>query len=127
MAVALSPWPTGEPAATAATERLQRLVLGRTAHDSTVTDHLGATAAALVEREAPNAPQAVKDEAVVRFAGYWSQADFGTIAEEETGPKRRQYVVNHAGAFRRCGAQGLLSPWKVRRAGAIPGKAGADD
>ena len=29
------------------------------------------------------------------------------------------HVVNHGPTFRNCGASALLSPWKVRRAGAI--------
>ena len=80
---------------------------------------LGEFAAARVERDAPGAPQAVRDEAVIRFAGYMAGADYGALRGETIGPRSIEYVVNHANAWRNCGAAGLLSPWKVRRAGVI--------
>ena len=89
------------------------------ANDPDVATQLLQTASALVEREAPNAPEAIQNESVVRFAGYLAQSDFGTIRKEGLGPRDVEYVVNHAAMFRNCGAKGLLSPWKVRRAGAI--------
>ena len=86
------------------------------------TDHGQAildAAKAMVEKEAPDAPEAVQNEAVVRLGGYLAQSDYGGIVEEEIGKKRVEYTVNHAAAFHRSGAKGLLSPWRVRRAGAI--------
>ena len=83
------------------------------------TNSLGEMASALVERQAPGAPQAIRDEAVIRFAGYVSQSDFGGIAKESVGPMDTEYVTNHAAMFRNCGAAALLSRWRVRRAGAI--------
>ena len=81
---------------------------------------LGSTAAARVEKDAPGAPQAVKDEAVIRYAGSLAEATgFGSIREESGGPFSTSLVVNHANAWRNCGAAGLVAPWKVRRAGAI--------
>ena len=58
-------------------------------------------------RQAPDAPQATTHEAIIRFVGwlYEGPAADGGISE--------------AGAWRRCGAEGLLAPWTVRRAGAI--------
>ena len=82
-------------------------------------DYLGLLASALVERYASGAPQAVKNEAVIRTAGYIAQADFGTMLKEATGPVSQEHVTNHAGMFRNCGAAGLLSPWRVRHAGVI--------
>ena len=81
-------------------------------------DGLMAAASALVEREAPSAPQAVRNEAVVRMAGYLRQSDYGGIRREGVGEGARdvEYVTTHAGAFRRSGAKALLSPWKRRRA-----------
>ena len=74
-----------------------------------------------VEQYAPRAPQSVKNEALIRFAGYWVEARhrFGAIASETLGPKTKGWTVNHADAFRRSGAAGLLSSWRIRRAGAI--------
>ena len=118
---ALSPWPaaTAVVSRTAAVSRLKAAIAGRAAKSDAVTCTLGELAAARVERDAPGAPQAVKDEAVIRLAGYWSQADFGTIRKEEAGPMVREFVTNHANAWRSSGAAGLLAPWKIRRAGVI--------
>ena len=89
------------------------------ANDPDVAAQLLATATALVEREAAGAPEAIQNEAVVRFAGYLAQSDFGTIRMEEIGPRRVEYITNYQSMFRNCGAKALLSPYKVRRAGAI--------
>ena len=117
--MALSPWPTDTAEVTAAVARIQREAAGRAMRDADGAAHLGQVAAALVEREAPAAPEAIKDEAVIRFAGYLAQADFATLRQETIGPLTREHVTNHGPAFRNCGAKGLLSPWKARRAGAI--------
>lgn len=83
-------------------------------------DAMMAAASALVEREAPAAPQSVKNESVVRMAGYMWGSDFGGIVSETSvGSRAVEYVTNHAGAFRRSGAKALLSPWKRRRARSI--------
>ena len=76
-------------------------------------------ATAIVEAEAPGAPEAVQNEAVVRLGGYLAQSDFGGVVKEEIGAKSVEYAMNHAAAFHRSGAKGLLSRWKRRRAGAI--------
>ena len=121
VAQALSPWPaaTATVARAAAVVRLRAAVEGRAAESDEAASALGEHASARVEREAPGAPQAVKDEAVIRMAGYWAQSDYGSIRTETIGPRSIEYVVNHANAWRNSGAYGLLSPWKVRRAGVI--------
>lgn len=68
---------------------------------------------------APEAPDALLNEAVIRFAGYLNGSHYGGIIEDEIGPKRVQYTTNHAAAFRNSGAAGLLTRYKRRRAGAI--------
>lgn len=117
--MALSPWPTSPVAKATAIARLKAAIEGRAAESDAEADALGAMAAARVEREAPGAPQAVKDEATIRYAGYMAQADYGTVRKETIGPLDREHVTNHAAAFRLSGAYGVLSPWKVRRAGVI--------
>ena len=114
--MALSPWPTTTAALAAATATLKAAI--RT-DDDALAQRLGPVAGAMVEREAPGAPQAVKDEAVIRFAGYLRAADWGDISKTTLGPKSTDFVTNHAPMFRNCGAKGLLSPWKIRRAGVI--------
>ena len=76
-------------------------------------------ASALVEEHAPAAPQAIRNEAVVRAGGYFAQSDFGGIRSETIGEKAMEYHLDHQAAFRRSGAMGLLTRWKIRRAGAI--------
>ncbi len=118
--VALSPWPTrASMALDDATGRLRTVIGGRAALSDEDAAHLGATASALVESYAPSAPQALRDEATIRFAGYLAQSNFGDIAKESIGPRDIEYTVNHANAFRNSGAAALLSRWRVRRAGAV--------
>ncbi len=117
--MALSPWPTDRNESYAAGLRLQKVVQGAALDSVDRAEALGAVASAMVEGYAPDAPAAIKDEAVLRFAGYLAQSDFGTIVKESIGPSDVEYTVNHANAFRNCGAAALLTRWRVRRAGAI--------
>ena len=119
MAVTLSPWPSSPVALENATARLKAVIQGAAADSDERTAELGAAAAAMVERYAPGAPQALKNEAVIRFAGYLAQSDFGSIAKESIGPLDTEYVTNHAALFRNSGAAACVSRWRVRRAGAI--------
>ncbi len=112
----LSPWPTTPAALATATAALGTAIRS---DDDARTQRVGEVAAAMVEREAPGAPQAIKSEAVIRFAGYLRSADWGDVSSMSLGPKSQDFVINHAPMFRNCGAKGLLSPWKVRHAGVI--------
>lgn len=91
-------------------------------------------ASAMVEREAPSAPTAIKNESVVRYAGYLQESvrtrRFGAIRRAEVSTTPGGYAgsgssvlfeatTNHAAMFMHSGAKGLLAPWKVRRAGGI--------
>ena len=78
-----------------------------------------ATAAALVERFAPDAPSAITREAQLRACGWLAQAPSGGQRSEEQGDIRTAYTPAATGALRASGAMALLSPWKNRRAGAI--------
>ena len=93
--------------------------LGVSAYRVTFLDSLGKVASARVERDAPRAPQATRDEATIRFAGYLMHSGFGTLSQDKVGPLEIEHVTNHANAWRNCGAGGLLAPWKIRRAGVI--------
>ena len=64
------------------------------------------TAKAFVAKQSPDAPQAVKNEAMLRFIGYLF----------EIGPTAH---IDQSGIWTRCGAKGLLSPWTERHAGVI--------
>ena len=120
--MALVPWPptTSAAARTAAVARLQKAVGGRTTDDDDSANALGEAAAATVEAYAPGAPQALKDEALIRFAGYLSGSDYGGIVSETSVASAQvTYVVNHSNAWRNSGAAALLTRWRIRRAGAI--------
>ncbi len=76
-------------------------------------------ATARVAQYAPGAPEAVKREAVIRFAGWLLEAPAAGERSERTGDLGTDYSPSMTGGFRASGAAGLLAPWRVRRAGAI--------
>ena len=53
------------------------------------------------------------------MAGYLAGSDYGGLRSETVGSRSFEFQTNHAPAFRNSGAKALLSPWRVRRAGAI--------
>ena len=94
--VRLSPWPEGGEELENAIAKLRRVVIFL--EDAERASEVGKLAAALVERYAPAAPADVKDEAVIRFAGYivaicqfrgdsqgWRRASFHRISDEPCG------------------------------------------
>ena len=66
-----------------------------------------ASATALVERHAPEAPAAMQNEAVIRVAGYWY--------DQPTAHRGDGF----SNAIRSSGAGSLLLPWVEHRAGAV--------
>ena len=77
-------------------------------------------AVALVERFAPDAPDAILDETAIRCAGWLLETPAGAVRSETTGDVRTTFDGGRSlGALRGSGSMGLLSPWKIRRAGAI--------
>ena len=126
MAVAvLSPWPSTPVASAAAVTCLRESIslFANTdpAHLSDATYiRLGSAASALVERDAPLAPQAIKNEAVIRAAGFLAQSSPAhAMVGEESGNWKYDATRAGIGALRHSGAMALLSPWKIRRAGRI--------
>ena len=117
--MALSPWPTSDNAddLAAAISLLKDAIAPGAANDTIA--RLGAVGAALVEQRAPGAPDPIRDEAVIRLAGYLHDAGSGAIRAESVEGVSIDHVTNHAAAWRNCGAAALLSPWKVRRAAGV--------
>ena len=127
----LSPWPT-TPAALAAARTCLREALGSTVPDGydpddsstpqprvsdARIDALGSTAAAIVERYGSAAPQAVKNEAVIRLAGWIKQATSSDIIPNSVGDITFTWRPTISrNALRSSGAMGLLSPWHRPRA-----------
>ena len=117
MAVTLSPWPTTPAAMEKAVNCLKQVLPANL--DGPAIKRLGAMASEHVEGYAPGAPQCVRDQAVELFAGYIAQSRTGPINKLGLANVNIERSTNHAAAFRLCGAAGLLTRWKVRRAGAI--------
>ena len=87
--------------------------------DATRAGHILAAAWALVARYAPAAPEAMLREAVIRTSGWLAEQPAAAVRSESVGDISTSYAPTHTGALRHSSAMALLSPWKVRRAGAI--------
>ena len=79
---------------------------------------LGEVASAQVERFAPSAPGAVKNEAVVRLAGWQHAREPKPIQAVTVGAIRMDFRERFYSpdALRNSGARALLTPWRARRA-----------
>ncbi len=87
--------------------------------DAARAEHVLAATWALVERYSPAAPAAVQREAVIRAGGWIVQQPAAGVRSETEGDIATSFAPSMTGALRSSGAMALLSPWKVRRAGAI--------
>ena len=93
-------------------------IAAETGVDVTRAAELLAVVTALVDGYAPDAPEAVRDEATIRAAGWLAQAPAGGQRREGTGDIDTSYSPAMTGAMQASGAKALLAPWRVRRAGA---------
>ena len=113
--MALTPWPSDPVALQAAIDQLAAAI-GSTAE---IAERLGPVASALIEREANLAPQSIRNEAVIRCAGWlFGSKPRGLTAIKVSGTDL-EFSSTAASALRASGAMALLSRWKVRRAGKI--------
>ena len=87
--------------------------------DETTATRLLGVAKATVERYAPSAPAAIQGEAAIRFSGWLAEAPSSGARSESIGDISTSFSPAMTGGFRASGAMALLSPWKIRRAGAI--------
>ena len=93
-----------------------RVVLGADVSLQARVDSIHAAACARVKRYAPGAPDAVQNEAAILMAGWQWQA---SAQSRHVFPTDGEGIpVNVSRAFLLSGAQGLLSSWRVPRAGA---------
>ena len=123
--MALTPWPEDRVELDRAIGTVGReLGLDRTIYaDSEKIVRYAAVASVLVERYAPDAPQVIRDEAVLRCAG-WIKGTPAALPLNSlrVGPitiRRNPSMSRYSSALRDSGASVLLGPWKVRRAGVI--------
>lgn len=87
--------------------------------DMATAERLLEVASLLVDNYASNAPHAIKNEAVLRCAGWLHQAPSGGQRSESEGDVSTSFSPGATGALRHSGAMSLLSPFKIRRAGKI--------
>ena len=120
----LSPWPTTPAALSTAISELKDAIKPGASNES--IERLGAVASARVEQFAPGAPDVIRTQAVIQFAGYLLETNlnqFGVVRDKgisiDAVKTDKSLTTNHAAAFRNCGAAALLSPWKIRRAGVL--------
>ena len=111
---ARAPEPTPDPDALTVAE-----LVAATGMAEATAERLLPVAAEQVDRFAPDAPQATKNEAVIRVAGWLASQPAASIREKSVGPLSISFAVSEKSALRHSGAMGLLSPWKRRRAGAL--------
>ena len=125
--MALTPWPTTPMALQNAVDEL-RLALGHDANDSSprVDDALdtelkrfGPAVAATVERYASAAPQAVRDEAVIRATAWLRDTRGAARVSGVANITFQPAPTSSAAWFRNSGAAALLAPWRRRRAGVV--------
>ena len=93
-----------------------RAVLGADEALQGRVDSIYAACCARVKRYARNAPVDVRNEAIILMAGWLYQATAqrrNVFPTDQEGPP-----INISRAFLLSGAQGLLSSWRVPRAGA---------
>ena len=94
------------------------LIASETGLDATRAASVLAAVTALVESYAPSAPEAIKDEAIIRCAGWMAQAPSGGQRREGTGDIDTAWSPAMTGALSASGAKGLLAPWRARGAAA---------
>ena len=87
--------------------------------DQSTAIRLLGVATELVTRYAPDAPDAISNEAIIRCAGWLAEQPSTAIRSETEGDIRTSYIPMMQSALRHSGAMALLSAWKIRRAGAI--------
>ena len=73
----------------------------------------------LVNEYAPDAPDALANEAAIRAAAWLRDAPADGARRSVAGPVSVTYNTGNQNALRHSGAASLLTRWKKRRAGAI--------
>ena len=64
-------------------------------------------------------PDSVRDEAIVRVAGFLKDRPNSNLAGEKYGDVELTYAPSQVSAIRASGAMSLLSPFRIRRGGRI--------
>ena len=123
--MALTPWPTSPVALATALAEL-REALGEDANTTGSDDAIdtelkrqGSAVSARVEQYAASAPDSMRDEAIIRAIAYLRDTQgaerYGDLNEIGIQPA----PAASGNYFTASAARSLLSPWRIRRAGAI--------
>ena len=118
--VTLSPFPS--TAMTSQRPAAVACIKATIAGGSSLTDDraaaLGEAGSAMVERFAPDAPQAIRNEAVIRAVGWMHARRPNPLQAITTGNLRLDHRERFYSpdAMRNSGARSLLTPWRTRRA-----------
>ena len=118
--VALSPWPDSADAV-AVQAAVECLVAAVDKADAAKAERVGPVAAAMVQRYAPGAPQAVKSESVIRLVGWILGTPAEAIRSGSAGPLSVGYDTKRtsSAALRNSGAMGLLAAFRQHSAVAL--------
>ena len=122
---ALSPWPTDSLEQAGAAEEIEKhlwISIERDSETRTLSSVYGSVAAALVERYSPNAPQVVKNMAVIQISKYFNNHRPVVSSERVKIGDASQDVDTMPGmvsTLRNSGSMALISPWKRRRLGMV--------
>ncbi|MCY3608982.1 MAG: hypothetical protein OXG57_11155 [Acidimicrobiaceae bacterium] len=84
--------------------------------DAAAATRLLAVVTARIDRYAPDAPDAIANEAAVRGAAYLGDAPAVPGSTVDLGPVKIGTPYTNQDWWRKSGAAALLSPWRVRRA-----------
>ena len=91
-----------------------------------LADRLHPVCVAMVNQYAPAAPDEIRSEGIIRLAGWLNDQPAAAFRENSVNVNNtiietKTYMATR-GAMLQSGAAGLLSPFKVRRAGVIAGR-----
>ncbi|MDE2772361.1 MAG: hypothetical protein OXI46_01445 [Gemmatimonadota bacterium] len=117
--MALSPWPTTPAAADTAVARLKELLgLTESVGGDARLKQIAAAVSARIELYAPGAPDALRDEAVVRGVAYLLDVGSGAETRRRIGDESLT-LSSPAAWFHRSGAYSVLSQYRDIRAGVV--------
>ena len=85
--------------------------------DTTTATRLLTIVVALVDHYAPDAPDALSNQAAIRTAGWISEHPSASIRSEEVGDIRTAFAPSMTGAMLHSGAKSLLYPWRSKTGG----------
>lgn len=113
--MALSPWPSSPVALANATATLKASVDDML--DDAVVQRLGAVAAALVQNYAPDAPQVLRDEGVIRTFGWLLDSPASNLRSTTIGPISYDFAPSQRGALLHSGSKSMLYAYRRKTAG----------